>query len=61
MVLIGDYLIVKKNRIGFIIWIIADGYFSLSNFFDMDYVEASIFGMYVVMGIYGLYSWKSGG
>lgn len=61
MVLIGDYLVVKKNRIGFLIWIIVDGYFSLSNLFEMDYIQSSIFGMYVIMGIYGLYSWKSGG
>ena len=59
MVLIGDYLIVKKNRIGFMIWMIVDGYFSLSNFFDMNYAEGSIFGLYVVMGMYGLFAWKT--
>lgn len=61
MVLIGDFLIVKKNRIGFYIWIFVDGFFSFSNFLNADYIQSSIFGLYVIMGIYGLYAWKSGG
>ena len=61
LVLIGDFLIVKKNRIGFYLWIVVDGYFSISNVLDGDYVEASIFGIYAIMGIYGLYLWKAEG
>jgi hypothetical protein len=61
LVLIGDLLIVKKNRIGFYLWIVVDGFFSFSNILEGDFVEASIFGIYAVMGFYGLYLWKPGG
>jgi len=60
MVLIGDFLIVSKNRIGFLIWILVDGYFSFVNLIDCDYVQATVFGLYVIMGVYGFYVWKKG-
>lgn len=58
LVLIGDLLIIKKNRIGFYIWIFVDGYFSIINIQINNFIEASIFGLYAIMGIYGLYIWK---
>lgn len=59
LVLIGDYLVVKKIRFGFYLWVLVDGYFSICHFLQNDYVEASVFGLYAIMGLYGLYLWKS--
>jgi hypothetical protein len=61
MVLIGDYLVVQKKRSGFLIWILVDGYFTFNNLFECDYAQAAVFGLYVIMGFYGLSAWKSGG
>lgn len=61
MVLIGDFLIVRKNRMGFFIWILVDGYFSFLNLLECDYVQATVFLLYVIMGGYGLHVWKKGG
>lgn len=60
MVLVGDYLVVRKNRNGFLIWILVDGFFSFQNFFESDYVQSSIFALYALMGFYGYFAWKSG-
>ena len=58
LVLIGDVLIIRKNKIGFYLWIVVDGFFAFSNCLEGDYVEASIFGIYAIMGAYGVYLWE---
>lgn len=58
LVLIGDVLVVKKNRMGFFIWILVDGFFCFTNGCQGDWPEFSIFGMYALIGIYGAIAWK---
>ncbi len=57
MVLIGDILIIEKMYHGFYIWVFVDGYFAISNFVNKDYVQGTVFLLYAIMGLYGLYQW----
>lgn len=57
MILLGDWLIIEKDRDGFYCWIFADGCLAFNNFFFRDYLHGIIFALYAFMGIYGLYSW----
>ncbi len=56
-ILIGDFLIIEKIREGFYLWVVVDGFFAVYNFYDKDYVQGTVFGLYAIMGLYGLYSW----
>ena len=60
LVLYGDILIVLKNRLGFYLWIIVDGFFCLVHLFHSEggYAESAVFGLYALMGVYGLIKWK---
>ncbi|PWU04926.1 MAG: hypothetical protein C5B43_04000 [Verrucomicrobia bacterium] len=57
LVLIGDYLIIKKNKVGFIIWLIVDGGLSISSFYESRLEEGVVFFIYAAMGVYGLKKW----
>jgi hypothetical protein len=59
LVVIGDVFIVCKNRIGFIIWILCDGFFCLSSLNEGRLAETLVFGMYAILGIWGYLKWKN--
>lgn len=60
VVIIADILIVKKNYLGFYLWILVDGFFCINSIFENRIAEAFIFGFYSIIGVYGVRSWKSG-
>jgi len=56
-VLLGDYLIIQKNRIGFLIWILGDGFFSISSLQEGRYEESAVFAFYSILGYVGFKRW----
>lgn len=59
LILIGDFLNIKKKWQGFIFWILVDGILSYENFRSENYVESVVFGLYVVFAIYGVAVWRT--
>lgn len=58
VVLFADILIVKKNYLGFYLWVVTDGFFAINSYLENRFAEAVIFGLYALIGIYGVRSWK---
>ncbi len=58
LVVVADWLVINKNRNGFYIWLIVDGFFAVTNFFSSNYAESTTFFLYAIMGIYGLIHWE---
>ncbi len=56
--ILGDYLLVKKHWLGFVGWIICDVYFCYYNFSQGEYPEASLFLIYMIFAVYGIYEWR---
>lgn len=54
---VGNVLIIRKKAGGFLLWGFADSYFFLRNLYGGDYPQAAIYGLYIMMAIYGLYEW----
>jgi hypothetical protein len=59
LVLFADYLIIKKDRVGFVLWLLCDGFFCVNSGLKGNYPESVAFGMYAIMGIFGFTNWKS--
>ena len=58
-VILGDLMIIDKNRFGFVLWMICDGFFCINSCFEGLYPEATVFGIYAVLGILGFNKWQS--
>ena len=59
MVLIGNWMIIKKNKWGFALWFFGDLAFALFNLSDKNYPSMVVFLVYAVMGIMGYLEWKN--
>ena len=57
-VLIGDYLNVQKRWQGFLFWIVTDGALGYMSFQEGKYEESTVFLLYLVFAILGIYKWK---
>ena len=57
-VFLGDACIILKNRKGFIIWMICDGFFCVTSLIEKRYAESLIFGLYSILGIFGYIKWS---
>lgn len=58
LALVGNICIIKRHAFGFWFWLFADCYFLTHNILSSDYPQAMIFSLYVLMALYGLYSWS---
>ena len=55
--IIGTYLNAKQKRSGFIIWMITDFIFMIYNIIIKSYAQATLFFVYVALGIFGWLHW----
>lgn len=59
--LIGAYFNLKKKRVGFFLWIIADIYLCLYNFIIKEYPQSLLMGVYLGLATWGFCKWKNQG
>lgn len=53
--LYGNYLVIKKNKFGFVIWLISNILWILINFIGVLNISQVI--MFVIYGILNMYGW----
>lgn len=53
--LYGNYLVIKKNKFGFVIWLISNILWILINFIGVLNISQVI--MFVIYGILNIYGW----
>lgn len=57
--LYGNYLIIKKNKFGFVIWLISNILWILINFIGvLNISQVIMFMIYGILNIYGWIKWK---
>lgn len=58
MCLTGQILVAKYNRLGVILWIIADTMWAIYDFRVHQYEQASLWVAYTIISIWQYYSWS---
>ena len=58
LVLVGDLLVVWRSRIGFVLWVICDGYFCANSYLNDRIAESVVFFLYTIVGFIGYARWK---
>ena len=62
MCLIGQIFVTKNKRIGYILWILADGYWAIFNFMQYKVLGALeqgiLWSMYFLISTWGFIIWK---
>lgn len=53
--LYGNYLVIKKNKFGFVIWLISNILWILINFIGVLNISQVI--MFIIYGILNMYGW----
>lgn len=57
--LYGNYLVIKKNKFGFVIWLISNILWILINFIGvLNISQVIMFVIYGVLNVYGWIKWK---
>lgn len=57
--LYGNYLVIKKNKFGFVIWLISNILWILINFIGvLNISQVIMFVVYGILNIYGWIKWK---
>lgn len=57
--LYGNYLVIKKNKFGFVIWLISNILWVLINFIGvLNISQVIMFMIYGILNIYGWIKWK---
>ncbi len=57
--LYGNYLVIKKNKFGFVIWLISNILWILINFIGvLNISQVIMFMIYGILNIYGWIKWK---
>lgn len=56
--LVGVWLNIKKDRRSFMIWACTNGYWAIYDGYYGLYAQASLFAVYFVLAIVGLFKWK---
>lgn len=57
--LYGNYLVIKKNKFGFVIWLISNILWILINFIGvLNISQVIMFIIYGILNIYGWIKWK---
>ena len=55
--LTGTLLNAKKNKYGFVLWMISNLYLCLYNLMIAEFPLSVLFGIYWLLAIYGYYKW----
>ena len=57
--LYGNYVVIKKNKFGFVIWLISNILWILINFIGvLNISQVIMFVIYGILNIYGWIKWK---
>lgn len=56
--LIGNILVIKKNWIGYVLWLITNSAWILYNIYLQIYSQAVLFTIYNILALYGIYIWR---
>lgn len=57
--LYGNYLVIKKNKFGFVIWLISNILWILINFIGvLNISQVIMFVIYGILNVYGWIKWK---
>lgn len=57
--LYGNYLVIKKNKFGFVIWLISNVLWVLINFIGvLNISQVIMFVIYGILNVYGWIKWK---
>lgn len=57
--LYGNYLVIKKNKFGFVVWLISNILWILINFIGvLNISQVIMFVIYGILNIYGWIKWK---
>lgn len=56
--LIGNILVIKKNWIGYVLWLITNSAWILYNIYLHVYSQAILFTVYNILALYGIYVWR---
>ena len=56
--MVGAILNAMKKKACFVIWIVTNFYLVFHNVMIKEYAQASLWGVYVVIAIYGLINWS---
>ena len=57
--LYGNYLVIKKNKFGFVIWLISNILWILINFIGvLNISQVIMFMIYGILNVYGWIKWK---
>ena len=54
----GVILNIKKHWFCFLLWLISNGYWFVYNIRIGEFAQASIYGVFFILSIYGLFSWR---
>jgi nicotinamide riboside transporter PnuC len=57
--LIGTVLNIKKNKYGFLLWIITNLIFAVANYFMGLPQQSLLFAVYFLLALWGWFSWNS--
>jgi len=59
--LAGVVLNVRRRWEGFLLWLISNGWWFQHNLVIGEYHQAVLFGVFWLLSVYGIYSWKRKG
>lgn len=55
--LLGTLLNAKQDRRGFLLWMISNTGLATWNFSIGEYAQATLFSIYLVLAVYGFFTW----
>lgn len=56
--ILGSWIVIKKNRYGFIIWMITNASWIVYDVYKTAYPQAVLMIVYFVMSLWGFITWK---
>ncbi len=56
--LLGNVLVIKKNWLGYVLWLITNSAWILYNYYLGIYSQATLFTIYNILALYGIYAWR---
>ncbi len=55
--LCGNFFIIKKNILGFYLWLLADVFLIVHNFYIQEFAQSVLYIIYTIFCIYGILKW----
>ena len=54
----GNFFIIKKNILGFYLWLVADLFLMWYNFYIQETAQGVLYIIYTIFCIYGIFKWR---